>query len=259
MGNQIFIPELIAAGVSAKLGDAIKLYPIAYKKDLGVSTGGDTVTLPKTAYIGDAAKVLPGVKIPVTDFTQSTDSVKVAKYGKSLKFTEEDVLSAYTDVQSEAENQLIKSVASGIETEMFAALKAIKAPMTHTSTKTVLEVEEIGQALVKFGEDLDGEKYLLVNPAEFAGLRKDPNFVVKSSDKVDSVGEVFGCTVVVSARVAAKEAFIVKPEALAIYLKKNVLVEAAKDISDQSHLVVGTTHAAVHLRDEAGAIKIKLA
>lgn len=259
MSNQIFIPELIEAGINAKLGNAIKLYQISMVKDLGNKQGGDVITVPKTAYVGDASTVIAGAMIPVSDFVQSNTQVTVAKYGKGITFTQEDINNAYGDVQNDAENQLTASVASGVETAMFTILKSITGAMLHASLKTALDVEVIGDALVKFGEDLDGEKYLVVSPTEFANLRKDANFVVKSNDKVDSVGEIYGATVVVSSRVGAKEAFIVKPDAIAIYLKKNILVEAQKEIANQTHLVVATAHAGVHLRNEQGAVKITLA
>ena len=35
MANTVFVPELIALGVQAKLGDAIKLSPLAFFQDLG--------------------------------------------------------------------------------------------------------------------------------------------------------------------------------------------------------------------------------
>lgn len=260
MTNTIFSPELIEAGITSKLGLDSKLYPISYVKDLGNKQGGDVITVPKTAYIGDAETVEAGELIPVSDFTQSTDQVTVAKYGKAVSFTQEEVNNAYGDVRAEAENQLSIAVNKGIEGALFNQLKAINGAMKHTeSTKSALDVEVIADALVKFGEDLDGEKYLFVSPAQFANLRKDDNFVLKANDKVDSVGEIYGCTVVVSERVDSKEAFIVKPEALGIYIKKDAEVEVDKDISNQTYLVVGTVHAGVHLRNEQGAIKITLA
>lgn len=259
MANTVFIPELIAAGVESRLEKAIQLYPLAYQQDLSNEKGGDVITVPKTANATDAGVVAAGALIPVVDFTQTTDQVNVLKYGQGFSFTEEEVNSAYSNVQEDAENNVTESISGGIEAAMFASLKAITGAMVHAESKTALDVAVVGDALVKFGERVHGEKYLLVNSAEFANLRKDPNFVVKANDKVDSVGEVFGCAVLVSDRVDAKEAYIIKPDAIGLYLKKQPKVETDKDISNQTHLVVGTTLAAVHLRNEASAIKITIA
>lgn len=259
MANTVFVPELVAAGINEKLGKAIKLFNLVDVQNLGEKTSGDTVKFVSTAYIGDATVVPAGQPIPIADFTDSVKSAEVQKYARALNFTDEDLMNGAGDVQERAENQIAKAVGSGVEAALYAELKAITGAMVHTEAKMALDVAVIGDALVKFGEDIDGEKYLLVSPAEFANLRKDPNFVVKSNDKVDSVGEIYGCTVVVSGRVDAKEAFIIKPEALSVQLKKDVTVKVQEENADDTVLVSGRTHAAVALTDEAGAIKITLA
>lgn len=252
MTNTVFIPELIALGISEKLGNAIKLYPLANVQDLQNEKGGDVITVPKTAYVGDATVVPAGTLIPVSDFTQSTEKVTVNKYAKALSFTEEEVNSAYTDVQVEAENQLTKSIANGIEKDMYVALNAITGAMLHADTSTSLTGAVVASAIAKFGEDIEEDITLLVNAVDYATLRQD-----KAFDAVNNM--IYGAKVSPSNRVAAKTAFLIKAEAIGAYIKKAVLVEADKDISNQTHLVVGTELAAVHLRDESKAVKITIA
>ena len=252
MTNTVFIPELVAAGVAAKLGDAIKLYPLAYTQNLQNEKGGDVITVPKTQYVGDASTVAAGELIPVSDFTQSTDKVPVKKYGKGLSFTEEEVNSAYSDVQVDAENQLTKSISNGIDKDMFVALNAITGAMLHADTATSLTGSVVAKAQAKFGEDIDEETFLLVNATDYATLRQDAAF-----DKQNN--EIYGAKVQVSNRVGDKTAFLVREGALGAYIKKDVTVEAEKDISNQTHLVVGTALAAVHLRDDSKAVKITIA
>jgi len=251
MTNTVFIPELIAAGVQAKLGNAIKLYPLSYTQDLQNEKGGDVITVPKTQYVGDATVVAAGQLIPVSDFTQSTDQVTVKKYAKAVSFNEEEVNSAYSDVQVDAEEQLTKSIANGIEKDMYASLNAITGAMLHTEVGADVSLtgKVVANALAKFGEDLEEEIFLLVNATDYASLRQDEAF-----DK--QTKEIYGATVMPSNRVAAKTAFLVKAGAVGAYIKKDVLVETEEDISNQTHLVVGTELAAVHLRDESKAVKI---
>lgn len=256
MANEVFIPELIEAGIEAKLGDAIQLYNIAYRANLQNEQGGDVITVPKTQYTGDAQAVTAGTMIPISDFKQTVDKVDVVKYADGKNFTEEEINNAYGDVQAEAEAHLLASVTGGIENAMFTALKGIKPAMTHDAVE--FNVEAVADALVKFGEDVHGEKYLLVNSADFAVLRHDKSFVATTNEKVDSVGEVFGCTVVVSDRVEAKTAFVVKPNAIGLYLKKDVDVRVQGEDANDTVLVTGRAHAATHLRDEKGAIKITI-
>lgn len=258
MANTVFVPELLEAGITAKLGAAIKLYNIVDVQPLGAEQAGDTVTFLSTEYIGDAEEVAAGEAIPNGDFTDGNKKVPVKKYAKGLIFTDED-FKAGVNLQDRAETQITKSVASGVEKALYTALGTVKPAMTHTEVKTALDVDVISDALVKFGEDLDGEKYLLINPASLAALRKDKNFVVVTSEKVESPGQIFGCTVVVSSRVGAKEAFIIKPSALAVRLREAVKIKVQEEAADDTVLINGRTHAAVALADETGAIKITLA
>src|SRR5690606_7366734 len=110
MANEIFVPEVIAAGVEAKLQKAMQLYPLSYTADLTNEKGGDVITVPKTADATDAEVVAAGALIPVNDFKQTTDKVNVLKYGQGFNFTEEEVNSAYTNVQEDAERLVTDSI-----------------------------------------------------------------------------------------------------------------------------------------------------
>lgn len=257
MTNNVFFPELIQAGVEAKLGDAIKLYNISHLADLQNEVGGDKITVYENQFSGDAEAVAAGTMIPISDFEQKSVQVDVVKYADGKQFTEEEIISAYSDVQSDAEEHLLASVSGGIEASLFTALNGIDAAMTHTAE--ALNVKSVADSLAKFGEDLFKENYLIVNGVDFAVLRNDDNFIVKSNEKVDSVGEVFGCTVIVSNRATAGTAFIVQEGALGIYLKKDVDVRVQTEDANDTVLVTGRAHAATHLRNAKGAIKINFA
>lgn len=258
MANTIFFPELVAAGVEANLGNAIKLYPLLKVENFENKVGGDKLRVFKSSYIGDASVVAPGAMIPITDFAESTELVDVVKYAKAVKFTQEEILSG-VNVQERAEQQLTKSVAAGIENALFAELKAITGAMLYAGAETALTTAVVSNALVKMGEDIDSEMYLFVNPAELGNLRKDPNFVEKLDGRLNAIGSIYGANVVVSNRVGAKEAFLIRPDALAVALKKEITVESQKEVANQTFLVAGTAHAAVYVADESGAVKITLA
>lgn len=249
MPNTVFIPELLASAIAAKLGNKLKFKPFAKEEDLSGKVGGDVIKVPQTQYIGAADKVAEGQPIPVVDFSQTTVPVTVNKYAKAIKFTQEEINSAYTNVQDEAEEQLTKAVADGIENDMVAALNAITGGMLHADAGTAFSADSFLLAQAKFGENLDEPTSVLVNAVGFAFLQSDKGY--NAADRT-----YYGMPVVVSNRVAAKTAFLVQDEALGLYLNQDILVEEDKDISDQTHLVVGSAHAAVHLRDASKAVKI---
>lgn len=65
-------PEVMADMVSATLPKKIKFTPIAHIDTTLVGQPGDTITVPKYAYIGDAEDIAEGVAMGTTVLTAST-------------------------------------------------------------------------------------------------------------------------------------------------------------------------------------------
>lgn len=260
MPNNVFIPELLAAGIRERISADVKLYNIVNREELGEQREGDTVTFVSTNLSPDAQVVPAGQPIPIADFVDSTKPAEIKKYAQAHVFTDEELMSGFGDVQQRAENKLSASVVGGIENALFAELNAITGNMLHAeTTKTALDLDVLADAMIKFGDNVTDEMYLVVNPTGFAQLRKDNNFIVKSSDKVDSVGEIFGATVITSVRVPAKTAFLLKPEALTLALRKDVTVKVQEEAADDTVHVSARIHGAVALTSEDAAVKITLA
>ena len=260
MANSIFKVDMIAEVVNANLGNEIQLLALADVKPTEAKTG-DTITVPKVSYIGNAEVVAEKTPIPVKDFVTGTEKVEIHKVGIGLSFSEEEVLNSYIDVNMEAEKQLTASIANALEAEMFGVLKGIDGAMAHEVTGGQLATVDIADALVKFGEKLNEAMYVIVSPAMYAQLRHDDNFVANANHAgvVANAGQIFGCNVIVSNSVEATEAFIIKQGAVGMYLKQDLLLEADKNLSTQEHMLYATKHFGVHLKDAAKAIKITTA
>ena len=116
--------------------------------------------------------------------------------------------------------------------------------------------------IAKFGEDIEEDMVVMINPAHLAELRKDKDFVeVMAGQKIISgeMGQLFGCRVVVSNKVQANEVFLVKAGAVEILMKRNVAVEADRDIVNKTNMFVVDEHYAVYLRDESKIVKATIA
>lgn len=246
--SNLINPQLFADAVSAKLGDAIKLYPLAFVQNFENQQGG-VISVPKYEYIGDADVIAEGVAIDPSLLNQGMVDVPVIKVGKAVNLTDEAVKSGFGDAIGEAEKQLIKSIANGVENKMFEALAT--APLTFDASATGKVNSDIYlEAIALFGEDQDGEKHLLVNPNQTASVKKDEAYVD---------GVLVDANVIFSNRVPVGEAYIVKPEAVALYLSKDVQVESDRDILAKATVISADEHFATHLRDESKVVKIKLA
>ena len=256
----LFNPQVVGDMINKKLVDAIRFSPLATVDSTLAGRPGSKLTLPSYAYIGDATVVGEGEDIPVAQLTQSTAEVEIHKIGKGVQITDEAVLSGYGNPEEEAVAQILTALASQADKEMLAVLEGIGSEMTHTG-EAVLSADNVADALVKFGEDIDGDKVLLCNAEDYNAIRKANDWVPASEIAANmvirgSVGMVHGCQVVISNKLAGKPAFIVKPGALRLILKRDTLVETDRDIVNKSTVITADKHSVAYLYDASKAIKI---
>ena len=250
-------PQVLAEYLDVKLMDAIKFAPLcAVRNDL-VGVPGDTLTLPKYAFIGLAEDVAEGEDVPMSNLSATKVDVKVKKAGKGVKVTDEAMLSAYGNTEDEVAKQLLMAVAGKVDNDCAVAFR--KATKEVTATK--FDKYVISDMMAKFGEDIEEEMTAVINPAHLAILRRDPDFVqVNQGDVImnGEVGMIFGCRVVISNKVAENEAFLVKAGAVKILMKRNVMVEADRDIVNKTTIYTADEHFVAYLEDESKIVKAKI-
>ncbi len=254
-------PQVMADMIDKKLTDAIRFSPLATIDTTLVGQPGDTLTLPSWNYIGDAAVVAEGSDIAVAQLTATPATAQIHKIGKAVEITDEAVLGGYGDPIGEAITQLALSIASGEDNEMLATLAGIGASMTYSASGSI-SADDVADALVKFGEDIEGDKAILVSPAAYAVFRKADDWVPASDIAADmiirgTVGMIHGCQVSVSNKLSSSgNAYIVKPGALRIIMKRDTLVEADRDILTKYTVISADKHFVTYLYDASKAIKI---
>lgn len=254
-------PQVMADMIDKKLTDAIRFASLATIDSTLVGQPGDTLTLPSWNYIGDASLVAEGADITVAQLTATPATAQVHKIGKAVEITDEAVLSGYGDPIGEAINQLALSIAAGEDNEMLTTLAGIGASMTYSASGSI-SADDVADALVKFGEDIEGDKSILVSPAAYAAFRKADDWLPASDIAADTlirgtVGMIHGCQVVVSNKLATSgSAYIVKPGALRIIMKRDTLVEADRDILAKYTVISADKHFVTYLYDASKAIKI---
>lgn len=237
-------PQVFADELSAKLGNAIKLFPLAFVQSFEGKEGG-TISVPSYTYVGDASVIGEGIAIDPKLLNQGSVDVPVLKVGEAFNLTDESVNGGFGDPVGQAEKQLLASIEGGIENKMFEAL----ATATLVSPATAVNGDAVLAGLQLFGEDQDGDKFVIVNANQMANIVKDPAY---------ADGKIYGCEVIYSNRVGTG-AYIVKPEAVALYLKKEVQVETDRDILAKATVISADSHFATHLRDASKAVKITVA
>lgn len=264
--SSLFNPQVVADLIDTKLTDNMVFAPLARIERTLEGRAGNTVTLPYYSYIGAASTVSEGYDIGIRKLVQSTSSVTVVKYGVAVQLTDEAVLSGYGDPMGEAASQIATSIDDAMDIALLAALAANSASeQNYTGASTGLVPDDIPLALAKFGEDADGQKALLVTPDFYAKLIGTPaatNWIPASEIAANvkirgAVGMAFGCQVIVTNRLkTAGNLYIVKPGALAVFMKRNAMIESDRDILNQSTVLAGSILAAPYLLNPAGMIKL---
>lgn len=261
-------PQVMADLIDKKLVNLMRFAPLATIDATLQGRPGNTITVPSFNYIGDAATVAEGADISISQLTATPATATIHKIGNGVQITDEAVLSGLGDPIGEAVKQLSLSIASQVDNEFINVLAAITSPMVFTAaTAGTLAFADIADALELFGEDIDegGVKALLVSPKQYTLLRKSNGWLPASDISADIalkgvVGMVQGCQVIISNKLKEasnkENAYIVKPGALRLFMKRNTLVESDRDIINKSTVITADKHFAPYLYDASKAIKI---
>ena len=214
-------PEVMAQMISATLPKKIKFSAIA-KIDTTLSgTPGDTITVPKWGYIGDAEDVAENVAMGTAQLTTTTTKAQVKKAGKAVEITDEAVLSGYGDPMGEAVAQLGMAIAGKVDNDCYDVLLGAVAKYDGTAAKIGYEPIVNANALIADESDTVLNKIVFIHPEQEATLRKDSNFIDRAKSGMDvimtgTVGMICGCQVVKSKKVRKVE-FDIKAETASGY------------------------------------------
>lgn len=252
-------PEVLANFIDKKLIDKIVFAPLAEVDTTLVGNPGDKIKFPSYAYIGAASDLTEGSAISTVSLSTGSVSVTVKEAGKGVEITDTAILSAFGDPVEEIANQLVKSMADKVDIDFLATMASAASEMTASSVSTVLD---ISNALELFGEDIDGQKALIVPPAMYTKIRNTKDWAPASEFAAGAlvrgaVGQIFGCDIMVSNRLKTSgNSYIVKPGALRLVLKRDTLLEADRDILRRVNVYTATKHYVTYLYNASGLIKL---
>lgn len=286
--SNLINPQVMAQMISANLPKKIKYAPIAKIDKTLVGQSGNTITVPKYAYIGDADDVAEGVAMGTTVLTASTTQATVKKAGKAVELTDEAVLSGYGDPVGEATNQLTMSIAAKVDNDCADVLAT--GSMVYKSTGAAIGYTPIVNAIDLFEDENDTpvNKIIFVHPKQVTQLRLDADF--KDINKypmqtvmTGTIGEIAGCQVVPSKKVKTEVVDTVEcyvnpivvvaqadpnqdpgadgnqeeSPAITIYMKRDVETEDDRDILAKTTVVSADEHYVAVLSNDSKVVVAK--
>lgn len=268
---QMINPEVMADMVSAKLPKMIKFTPLAYVERALVGQPGNTITVPKWEYSGDAKDIAEGVAIEPDQLTTKKSTMTIKKAGKGIELTDEAVLSGYGDPIGQATHQIALAIANKVDNDLVEEAKKATQYIEDAPTTG----DALDKALAVFADEEDARYVALLNPEDAIALRKDTakewvrgseigaNIVVSGT-----FGEAHGVQIVRSKKVDKGKGFLVKVSAVdtdtddvakygafVINLKRDVAIETDRDILKKTIVITGDEHYGVYLYDPSKVVK----
>ena len=269
--EQLVNPQVMGDMVSAKLPKMIKFTPLAYVERKLVGQPGNTVTVPKWEYSGDAKDIAEGEAITPDQLTTAKTTMTIKKAGKGIELTDEAVLSGVGDPIGQATHQIALAIANKVDNDLVEeAKKATQFVADAPTTGDALD-----NALAVFSDEEDARYVAIINPADAIALRKDTakewirgsevgaNIVISGT-----FGETHGVQIVRSKKVEKGKGFLVKVSAVetdtddvakygafVINLKRDVEIEKDRDILKKTTVITGDEHYGVYLYDPTKVVK----
>lgn len=200
-------PEVMADMISAKVDKKIRLTPYAKLDTTLQGRAGDTITIAKFGFLGDAEVVGEGQEIPTRALSVSSEPHTIKKIGIGGIITDEAALSGYGNPVGELNNQMALSIAAKCDEDAMAEL--LKATTSYVSD-SVISYNAVVNAIDCFEEEENSEKVMFVHPKQVTQLRLDPNFIARdkygNQVMVDGeVGMIGNARIVASKRVQMDE------------------------------------------------------
>ena len=274
--SDVINPEVMADIISAKVTKKIAVAPFAKVDTTLLACAGDTIKVPRYAYIGDATDVLEGEECETSKLTATTTSATVKKAMKAVSLTDEVILSGYGNPVGEVVNQISLAIASKVDNDALEAL--LTAETVYDESNTKISYSGIVSAIDLFSEEVNSEKVIFVHPSQVSQLRKDTDFI--SADKyvggvmlTGEIGMIANCRVVPSKKITKDEtgAFYINPiikltsdtesedetPALTIYLKRDTMVETERDTLKRTTNISADKHYTVALSDTSKVVLAK--
>lgn len=271
---QLINPEVMADMVSAKVDKKVRVLPYAKVDTTLQGQAGDTVTIPKFGYIGEAVDVAEGEDIPVRQMSVSSNPYTIKKAAIGGILTDEAVLSGYGNPVGELTNQMALSIAGKTDTDGYEEL--VKATTAYTATGAI-SYNEIVNAIDLFEEETNTEKVMFIHPKQVTQLRLDPKFIDKSSYgnevMVDGeIGMIANARIVASKKVRVADGAYLNPivkleadtetedasPALTIFLKRDTNVETDRIARNRTTEITGDKMYVVALTNETKVIVAKM-
>ena len=270
INNQVIVPEVYASLVREKIAGKVKV--AQFLVNLGNLHGkvGETLTMPKWSYIGDAKDWDINTPMDVTQMKQtSTQATIKAIQAPAVKVDDYDDEVELGNAIEEASNQQTLGIARKYDTDAIAC--ALTSPLKYQlATKNTVTQDELIAILGLYGDDRDSADFdaIVVHSSFAPSFYKMDMFVKRDLTMTadgngiavnSQIGTFLNIPVVLSDRLydaTNQEGFILvmKKNAISIIPKENPFAEASRDASLRQTTIYLSQFYAMALTDDEAIV-----
>ena len=240
MANTVFENKVIEAKATDLLTTSVNARSLMTVDNSLVETEGMTKTINVYTYTGKVEKLADGAKNSTRGSIAYTGKdYKVGRVQQVFDYSDSDFMkdNAIVDMSLEGANALMANQM----TEDFYA-EAAKAALSHSVAE--FGYEGVVDAIAKLNIEDESKVIVVIPTAWKAEIRKDEDYKNARMGEVvynGQVGTIAGLPVVAT-NALADEAYVLTPEAIKLFMKKDVEVEQARDVETKTNTVVLTTY-----------------
>lgn len=258
--SDLFIPEVVGDKMETAYNKFITVSKFLDVDTTLVARPGDTLTLNRFNYIGDANVLAEATDDVPVKLTSAPVTKTVVKVSKQVQISDEAIMSGMHDPYGEAVDQIAFAIASKDDADAITEM----ATTTVTATGTTL-AEGILNGRKALGER--GTKknvYAFVNSADYFDMVADyKNWIPASEISTKLVqkgvlGQYLGVNVVLTDTVTAGAPYLMLEGAMRKIMKRGFLAERDRDLANYTWLLAGSEHRVQYLYDPLGVVAVTI-
>lgn len=270
VNQNVIVPEVYAELVREKVAGKVMVAQAC--KVLGNLKGkvGETLTMPKWAYIGDAKDIVLGTPMEATNMKQTSTTATIKMIAApAISVNDYDDVVELGSALDEASKQQGTSIARKLDIDAINEGKKTVL-QKQLETKNTVTFDEMNAILGLYGDDANASdfEFIAIHSAFIPSFLKMDGFVsaeVTFTAQGNGIqlnnllGYFRGIPVVVSDRLydnTNTEGFIlvIKKDSIGLIPKESPFTEVARDASTRTNTIFTSQYYAMALIDDAGVV-----
>ena len=270
VNKNVIVPEVYAELVREKVAGKVMIAQAC--KILGDLKGkvGETLTMPKWAYIGDAKDIVLGTPMEATNMKQTSTTATIKMIAApAISVNDYDDVVELGSALDEASKQQGTSIARKLDIDAITEGKKTVL-QKQLATKDTVTFDEMNAILGLYGDDANASdfEFIAIHSAFIPSFLKMDGFVsaeVTFTAQGNGIqlnnllGYFRGIPAVVSDRLydnTNTEGFIliIKKDSIGLIPKESPFTEVARDASTRTNTIFTSQYYAMALIDDAGVV-----